>query len=163
MDQLGLRHGPERIVAVEQSEKCLQRRFVAALQLHLEFLEGLQDPPVAHDLDFVQAQFGAGPTGLQIAETPQLADGQHLHQRFVAAKLQHHVSRMRGGPVAGLQVRVGRTLDLFTTLQPAAGYAQSLEAYRTPARSLAHSRRESGPGQGPVGRVYVAVLDPEGS
>jgi len=100
-------------VAIEELDQRRQRRFVAPLQFNLEFLEAIEDPTLAYDLHFVDAQLRASGVRPERPHPPQLANRQQLDQGLVAAQFHDDVPGLGGRPIGGMRPGVGRTLDLL--------------------------------------------------
>ncbi len=151
------RRGESRIGAKERGE-LLEPGVVAVGELDLELDEAVDDPATRHDIDLVQAQLGGRVVALEAALAAELADRDELDERGVTAQLEHERAGGRGGPVARLGRPVGRTLELLAAGERALGRRRALDGDDRAAVRQPEAGGEAGPGEGPIGRVDVAVL-----
>ena len=157
--QLGSRRTSKTLVPVEDLAKGLEGIFGPGVQLHLELIEPAEGSAVDLHLDRVDAEVGRRVAVHEAANSPHLANREQLYEGRVAAQLQNHRACGRGGPIGRRRVRVGRTLELLATVQPAFRGFSALEADHGFSRSPAQPRCEAGSCESPVRRVDVAVLD----
>ena len=136
-------------------------RLVAVHQLDLELDEPPHDPAPADCIDLVEAQLDGRAVALEDPLATELTDRDHLDERGVAALLEDQRSGVGRWPVAGMGGPVGRSLELFATMDVARPDAadRRLDGDRRRLRGLAQTGREPGPGHPSVGGVDVAVLD----
>ena len=149
----------QALVPVQDLAQGLELLLRSGVQLDLELVETVEGAAVDQHLHRVDAEVGRRLAGREPADSTHLADREQLHQGRVATELQDHRARRRGRPIRGRRARVRRTFELLAPVQPALRRGLALEADHGFAPGSPQPGGEARPGEGPVGRVDVAVLD----